>query len=555
MKIFLDTNVFTEYIEERPEVETVAKILEAVADGKHQGCLSQGGFYTLAFLLEKTLKRKDMHRLKLSILSNFVMRSNTFLLTLLCAITISAQSIKTTCTKKININQSLDEFSLLDFGDSVTIYSFKEKNGFYFFNIETERYAGLMRTNDVPFDVTEKELKRLPDALGDKQKEFIQSRKLIVEQKIAKERRERVFSGAYKYIISNSYALTAVNGTHDKLQKGDTVSVVGYKKGRTDDLYALFNDKIAGIYTTNSYPFTVLIKESGVLPSIEDPDVQQFIESKRREIMQRKVEEKVNYRNKVLKGEIKGVLCKGDELECVEDGTRPFENGDTVSVLGYSKIDLLHYFALYSDANIGIFRSTTKPNHLFKDDSAIDFEILPSYDDPEVKYVLKEKKPEVDSVGAIKRSEFLKKYEETATSLIKVYKDNEPFIVEVDSWSSNSAGGITVRLTITNCSSNTIKYANFQGYFKNAVGDKCYNEIGGGTVWKARGIGPIGPRPTTVDNCLERMYDCKASYSFDNISFYSRVANTFHLSSVNIQYMNGKTVTLTGANLEKHVKY
>ena len=62
MKVFLDTNVFTEYIEERREVETVAKVLEAVADGKHQGYLSQGGFYTLAFLLEKTLKRKDIHK-------------------------------------------------------------------------------------------------------------------------------------------------------------------------------------------------------------------------------------------------------------------------------------------------------------------------------------------------------------------------------------------------------------------------------------------------------------------------------------------------------------
>ena len=62
MKLFLDTNIFTEYIEERQEVETVSRILEAVADGKHRGFLSQGGFYTLAFLLEKTLKRKEIHK-------------------------------------------------------------------------------------------------------------------------------------------------------------------------------------------------------------------------------------------------------------------------------------------------------------------------------------------------------------------------------------------------------------------------------------------------------------------------------------------------------------
>ena len=33
MKLFLDTNIFVEYIEERQEVETVAEILEAIADG------------------------------------------------------------------------------------------------------------------------------------------------------------------------------------------------------------------------------------------------------------------------------------------------------------------------------------------------------------------------------------------------------------------------------------------------------------------------------------------------------------------------------------------
>jgi len=42
MKIFLDTNIFIEYIEERLEVETVAEILNAIAEGKHQGFLSQG---------------------------------------------------------------------------------------------------------------------------------------------------------------------------------------------------------------------------------------------------------------------------------------------------------------------------------------------------------------------------------------------------------------------------------------------------------------------------------------------------------------------------------
>ena len=43
-------------------MEAVAEILASVADGKHQGYLSQGGFYTLSYLLEKTLKHKDIHK-------------------------------------------------------------------------------------------------------------------------------------------------------------------------------------------------------------------------------------------------------------------------------------------------------------------------------------------------------------------------------------------------------------------------------------------------------------------------------------------------------------
>ena len=58
MKIFLDTNIFIEYIEERQEVDHVEKILNAVSDGKHIGVLSQGTFYTLAFLLERILKER-----------------------------------------------------------------------------------------------------------------------------------------------------------------------------------------------------------------------------------------------------------------------------------------------------------------------------------------------------------------------------------------------------------------------------------------------------------------------------------------------------------------
>ena len=62
MKTFLDTNIFVEYIEERQEAGYVEKILNAIAEGKHQGVLSQGSFYTLAFLLERMLKKNGIHK-------------------------------------------------------------------------------------------------------------------------------------------------------------------------------------------------------------------------------------------------------------------------------------------------------------------------------------------------------------------------------------------------------------------------------------------------------------------------------------------------------------
>ena len=95
----------------------------------------------------------------------------------------------------------------------------------------------------------------------------------------------------------------------------------------------------------------------------------------------------------------------------------------------------------------------------------------------------------------------------------------------------------------------------FEGYFINAVGDRCRNEIGGSTTWKARGVGPIGPCPTTADNYYDRVKKCDASYNFDNLTFYTRVAHTFRLSSVTVEYTNGKNITLSGANLNKHVRY
>ncbi len=127
-----------------------------------------------------------------------------------------------------------------------------------------------------------------------------------------------------------------------------------------------------------------------------------------------------------------------------------------------------------------------------------------------------------------------------------------PAFIEIFGWSMDSAGGIEVDITFTNCSSQKVKYVYFRGYFLNAVGDICRNEITGSTEWKYRGVGPIDPFPKTSD---DSSYGHRHTYFFGNPRFYSRIAEKFRLSSVTIEYMNGTKKVLFGAELKKRVKY
>ena len=383
----------------------------------------------------------------------------------------------------------------------------------------------------------------------------MKQKKEDVERRLKDKCKQRALAGEFWTTVASNYALTPVSGTDTKLKQGDVVYVVGYTSGSMEHKYALYSTTFAGVFKATS-TYRVFEKEidTKYLPAVDDNDVQQFLAEKQREIIQRQAEAKVQYRGRVLKGEIKGILSRGT-LESVANGNKPFNSGDTVSIIGYSNSGGTYYYALYSDVNAGTFKTKTNTEYLFKNTEDIDFEKLPAYDDPEVKLVIEQQSAVVDSVMQVRLAESQKRLEEVTTSLIQSYKDNQPFVITDIYWDSNSVGGIEVSLKITNCTQQTIKYVTFQGYFKNAVGDKCWNEIGGGTVWKAKGIGPIGPCPSTMENCHERMYDCEGSYNFDNQTFYSRVANTFKLSTVTVQYMNGRTITLSGANLDKHVRY
>ncbi len=62
MRLFIDTNVILEFIDQRREYANVKSILAGVRDKKYEGLISQGSVYTLAFLIERSLKAREIHK-------------------------------------------------------------------------------------------------------------------------------------------------------------------------------------------------------------------------------------------------------------------------------------------------------------------------------------------------------------------------------------------------------------------------------------------------------------------------------------------------------------
>lgn len=62
MKIFLDTNIFVEYIEHRMQFDDVQKMMHAAEDGRFLLLISNGSLYTLSFIVERALKSQGIHR-------------------------------------------------------------------------------------------------------------------------------------------------------------------------------------------------------------------------------------------------------------------------------------------------------------------------------------------------------------------------------------------------------------------------------------------------------------------------------------------------------------
>lgn len=131
------------------------------------------------------------------------------------------------------------------------------------------------------------------------------------------------------------------------------------------------------------------------------------------------------------------------------------------------------------------------------------------------------------------------------------------FLLNVNSWSINSAGGIEVSYSVVNSTVKKIKYIYVNSYFLNSVGDICRGDFGD-RYMKHKLIGPIGPRPSLGEDwnsVVEKLSECSGDYSYDTPTFYCSVADRMVVSSVKVQYFDGTVKTYTGKQLDKIVSY
>ena len=66
MKVFIDTNIFAEYIFERKQSASVQKLFQAIKDREIEAITSTASIYTMTYISEQMLKLKGIHRPELT---------------------------------------------------------------------------------------------------------------------------------------------------------------------------------------------------------------------------------------------------------------------------------------------------------------------------------------------------------------------------------------------------------------------------------------------------------------------------------------------------------
>lgn len=339
------------------------------------------------------------------------------------------------------------------------------------------------------------------------------------------------------------------NGWNKVLKYGDPVTIFSYKENSGTHSFGIYADDYAGTIDMKMIPFAVQLKQLKKLPKNSKKKLASFTEiacAKARE--------------KALAGKYKTITT--DILLSNQLGVSTNIN-EPITVFGYKAErsyvgTYTYYYAIAKKDATGICYS----NDLYKvtvDNVPLPF--LPSINDPQVQSALKKEKQiilEREAAENRARQEELNRLAEQRSVEEQQRREKEheylklmaPAYIEVKKINMDSAGGNEVSIKFTNCSSQRIKYVYFTGYFLNAVGDKCRNEIDGSTVWKYTGVGPVSRFPDTPDN-----YGSHIKYLNSDPPFYSKNARKLILSSVTIEYMNGKKVVLTGSELKERVDY
>lgn len=66
MRVFLDTNIFMEFVSHRKQEAKVFLIFKAIKENKLSAIVSVGGMYTIAYLLGRIFKQNDVHQPELN---------------------------------------------------------------------------------------------------------------------------------------------------------------------------------------------------------------------------------------------------------------------------------------------------------------------------------------------------------------------------------------------------------------------------------------------------------------------------------------------------------
>lgn len=355
------------------------------------------------------------------------------------------------------------------------------------------------------------------------------------------------------------------NGWKKVLRSGTPVTVFAYKHKHDVYSFGIYSDDYAGIIDLKIYPFEIEEKQLKKLPKVEGKDAAQKLKDYYEIACS-------NARKKAFSGNYKTIAP--ETLSPKEYSYHYLFQNTPITIIGFKALrDIIgdyYRYAIVSKDEVGIFETSPTDNIVI--DMPLGY--LPSTDDPQVKSILDKEKRKIiaqkeaeekaradeqERLRAAAEAERKASVEREAAAKVKIKEEEIAFLqsyapafIEIEGWNKDSANGIAVDIAFKNGVTQKVKYVYFKGFFLNAVGDKCRNEINGTTEWKCRGVGPVDALP---DSPYYIYYDHIAHWHFSNPRFYSATANTFRLSSVTIEYMNGKKTTLSGTELKKRVRY